>query len=74
MSKIRYWYRPESPWIEIMETEQNPCGCCKNLINVTKKHWPYNPSKGNSRYCFYSEFLTENLTDYFENYGWKELK
>lgn len=73
MSEIRYWYRPKSPWIEIMETEQNPCGCCQSLILVTKKHWPYNHSKGNARYCFYADHR-ENLDYIFENNGWKELK
>lgn len=73
MSEIRYWYQPKSPWIEIMETEQNPCGCCKNLVNVKRKHWPYNPSKGNDHYCFY---LAKEADVYFylADYGWEELK
>lgn len=73
MSKIRHWYRPKSPWIEIMETEQNPCGCCKNLVAVKIKHWPYNHSKGNSHYCFYLD-KKETLTKRLNGGGWKELK
>ena len=73
MREIRHWYRPKSHWIEIMETEQNPCGCCENLVIVTRKHWPYNPSKGNAHYCYYLD-KRETVTTRYEYSGWKELK
>ena len=72
MGEIRYWYRPRSPWIEIMETEQNPCGCCVDLVYVVRKHWPYNPSKGNSHYCFY--LPRTQLKHHLKENGWEELK
>lgn len=74
MGEIRYWYRPKSPWIELLESEQNPCGCCKNLVTIKRKHWPYNPSKGNANYCFYLD-KEETLTNRLKyDGGWKELK
>ncbi len=73
MSEVRYWFRPKSYWIEILETDKNPCKCCKNLVIVTRKHWPYNPSKGNSQYCFYLG-KNETVDSRLENTGWKELK
>lgn len=73
MREIRYWYRPKSPWIEIMETEQNPCGCCTNLVTVKRKHWPYHPLKGNARYCLYLS-KKETVDSRLKDTGWKELK
>jgi len=72
MSKIRYWYRPKSPWIEILETEENPCGCCKNLATFTRKHWPYHPSKGNTVYSL--DISHKDINSRLKGSGWEELK
>lgn len=69
MSEIKIWYKPNKDFFAVKITEQNPCGCCPNLVIVDKKI--HGMPKVN--YCFYLA-PNETIERHLHQTDWEELK
>lgn len=67
--EIKLWYKPNKDFFAIKITEQNPCGCCHNLVIVDKKI----EGRKKVSYCFYLG-PNQSIENHLYNTDWEKLK